>query len=38
MKAILHDRHPIESTAKRLANEFRLPITWEEQRKKLAIS
>ena len=38
VKAILHDRHPIELTAKRLANEFRLPITWEEQRKKLAIS
>ncbi len=37
MKAILHDRHPVELTAKRLANEFRLPITWEEQRKKLAI-
>ena len=37
VKTILHDRHPIELTAKRLANEFRLPITWEEQRKKLAI-
>ncbi len=28
VKTILHDRHPIELTAKRLANEFRLPITW----------
>ena len=35
--SILHDRHPIELTAKRLANESRLPITWEEQRKNLAI-
>ena len=38
VKAILRDRHPIELTAKRLANESRLPITWEEQRRKLAIS
>jgi len=37
VKTILHDRHPIELTAKRLANEFRLPLTWEEQRKKLAV-
>jgi site-specific DNA recombinase len=32
VKAILHDRHPIELTAKRLANEIRLPIAWSEQR------
>ena len=32
VKAILRDRHPIELTAKRLANEIRLPIAWEDQR------
>ena len=32
VKAILRDEHPIELTAKRLANEIRLPITWEDQR------
>lgn len=32
VKAILHDRHPIELTAKRLANQLRFPITWDEQR------
>ncbi len=31
-KAILRDRHPIELTAKRLANRTRLPIAWDEQR------
>ena len=31
-KAVLRDRHPIELTAKRLANEVRLPISWDEQR------
>ena len=31
VKAILRDRHPIELTAKRLANEVRLPIVWEDQ-------
>jgi len=31
VKAILRDRHPIELTAKRLANEVRLPIAWEDQ-------
>ena len=30
-KAILRDRHPIELTAKRLANEVRLPIAWQDQ-------
>ncbi len=29
--AILRDRHPIELNAKRLVNETRIPITWEEQ-------
>jgi site-specific DNA recombinase len=32
VKAILRDRHPIELTAKGLANEVRLPISWDEQR------
>jgi DNA invertase Pin-like site-specific DNA recombinase len=32
VKTILHDRHPIELTAKRLANHLRLPIAWDEQR------
>ena len=31
VKAILRDQHPIELTAKRLANEVRLPIAWEDQ-------
>ena len=31
VKAILRDRHPIELTAKRLTNEVRLPIAWEDQ-------
>ena len=30
--AILRDRHPIELNAKRLVNETRIPIAWEEQR------
>jgi hypothetical protein len=32
VKAILRDRHPIELTAKRMANEVRLPLAWDEQR------
>jgi len=32
VKAILRDQHPIELTAKGLANEVRLPISWDEQR------
>ena len=32
VKAILRDRHPIELTAKRLTNDVRLPIAWEDQR------
>ncbi|MGH8737838.1 MAG: hypothetical protein ACREVC_10810 [Burkholderiales bacterium] len=31
-KAILRNRHPIGLSAKRLANEFRLPIDWDRQR------
>jgi DNA invertase Pin-like site-specific DNA recombinase len=32
VKTILDDRHPIELTAKRLANQLRLPTAWDEQR------
>jgi site-specific DNA recombinase len=32
VRAILRDRHPIELTAKRLANQLRFPIAWDEQR------
>ena len=32
VKAILRDRHPIELTAKRLVNETRISIDWEQQR------
>jgi hypothetical protein len=32
VKVILHDRHPIELTAKRLASQLRFPIAWDEQR------
>ena len=32
VKLILRDHHPIELSAKRLANEVRLPIAWDEQR------
>jgi hypothetical protein len=32
VKMILRNRHPIELSAKRLANELRLPIAWDEQR------
>ncbi|MPY73429.1 MAG: recombinase family protein [Alphaproteobacteria bacterium] len=35
--AVLRDRHPVELTAKRLANEVRLPGAWEEQRTLLGI-
>ncbi len=38
VKAILRDRHPIELTAKRLANELRLPIAWDEQRALLGFN
>lgn len=32
VKMILSDRHPTELSAKRLANEIRLPVAWDEQR------
>jgi site-specific DNA recombinase len=35
VKAILHDRHPITLSAKRLANEIRIPMAWDEQRRLL---
>jgi hypothetical protein len=35
VKAILRDQHPIELTAKRLANEIRLPVAWEDQHARL---
>jgi hypothetical protein len=38
VKAILRDRHPLELTAIRLANELRLPIAWDEQRALLGSS
>jgi hypothetical protein len=38
VKVILHDRHPIELTAKRLANQLHLPIAWDEQRALLGTS
>jgi len=38
VKAILRDRHPIELTAKRLANELHLPIAWDEQHALLRLS
>jgi hypothetical protein len=37
LKAILRDRHPIELSAKRLANETRLPVAWDAQRALLGI-
>jgi hypothetical protein len=35
--AILRNRHPLELTAKRLANETRLPFAWDEQRTLLGV-
>ena len=35
--AILRDRHPVELTAKHLANGVRLPIAWDEQRAVLGL-
>jgi DNA invertase Pin-like site-specific DNA recombinase len=32
VKAILHDRHPIALTTKRLANQTSVPLAWEDQR------
>jgi site-specific DNA recombinase len=37
VKAILRDRHPIDLSAKRLANEICLPVLWEDQRRLLQI-
>ena len=37
LKAILRNRHPIELSAKRLANEARLPVAWQSQRALLGI-
>jgi hypothetical protein len=37
LKAILRNRHPIELSAKRLANEIRLPVAWDAQRALLGI-
>ena len=36
VKAILRDRHPIELTVKRLANELSIPKEWKQQRALLA--
>ena len=38
VKAILRDDHPIDVTAKRLSNEVRLPIAWQDQRTLLGIT
>ena len=38
VKTILRDRHPLELTAKKLADDTRLPIAWEEQRARLGIA
>jgi hypothetical protein len=38
VSAILRDHHPIELTAKRLANEIRLPIARDKQRTLLGLS
>lgn len=35
VQAILNDRHPIDLSAKRLANEIRIPARWDEQRRLL---
>ncbi len=37
VQAILRNGHPIDLTAKRLANDTRLPIGWEEQRALLGL-
>lgn len=34
---ILHNRHPIDLNAKRLANDTRLPVAWNAQRALLGI-
>lgn len=35
--AILRDRHPLELTATRLADDLRIPVDWGEQRTLLGI-
>jgi hypothetical protein len=37
-EGVLCDRHPIELTTRRLANELRLPIAWDEPRVLLGSS
>ncbi len=37
-KTILRNRHPLGLTAKRLANEIRLPLDWASQRALLGIA
>ncbi len=37
VQAILHDHHPIELNARRLAAESRLPASWVEQRRQLKV-
>jgi hypothetical protein len=32
VKAILRDRHPIELNARKLVNDIRVPIAWDQQR------
>jgi len=32
VKAILHDRHPVELNARRLVNDIRIPLDWKRQR------
>lgn len=38
LQALLRDRHPLELTAKRLANETQLPASWEAQRALLGLT
>ena len=38
VEAILQDRHPIDLTAKKLANGLHLPIAWDQQRAEFGIS
>jgi hypothetical protein len=37
LQAILRNRHPIDLSAKRLANKTRLPVAWDAQRAVLGI-
>jgi hypothetical protein len=38
LRTILSNRHPIELTAKCLANKIRLPVSWEAQHTLLGIN